>query len=170
MTDTLKSISEQCTQLNNPRLDFVPGGLPRHRDAILRDLRELLAAASLELEKTVVILSGSILEGVLFTLIQGQQPYIAARRGHPFQFDPEQGLANFVSIFNRYFRGALLQTELPDIVVEYRNLVHFHREMSAPPGFCAQGSREMLRILEGLLADLASISRPFAPDEAAPAN
>ena len=35
MIDTLRSICEQCTHLNNPRLDFVPSRLTRHKEIIL---------------------------------------------------------------------------------------------------------------------------------------
>jgi hypothetical protein len=41
MTDTLKSLCEECRHINNPCLDFVPDGLLRYKEIILRDLAEL---------------------------------------------------------------------------------------------------------------------------------
>jgi hypothetical protein len=67
MPDTLRSICEQCTNLNNPQLDFVSD--ERHREIISQDLRELIAAASAEPErhKSVVILAGGLLEAILYS-------------------------------------------------------------------------------------------------------
>jgi len=157
MPDTLKSISEQCAQLNNPQLEFIPSDFTRHREIILRDLRELVSAASEEREKTVVVLAGSILEAVLYTFIQGQQGYIAERRG-TFEFDPKLSLQNCVQIFNRWFRDAMPSVSLPDSVVDYRDLVHINRELNSAPEVCTTGSREILRLLDALLAELASFA------------
>src|SRR2546428_10952529 len=106
MTDTLKSICEQCTHLNNPQLDFIPGHLARKKEINRRDLVALVSAAGAGLEKTVAALAGSILEAVLYTIIQGQEAYIAKRRGD-FSFNPEHSLQNYMSIFNRWFRDQL---------------------------------------------------------------
>lgn len=159
MTDTLKSICEQCTNLNNPQLDFIPADLTRHRETILRDLKELVSAASTELEKTVVILAGSILEAVLYSFLQGQEAYIAGRRG-TFTFDREQSLENYINIFNRWFRDILPNALLPNLVVGYRDLVHVNRELNSPPDVCARGPREMLRILNVLLGELSQFAGP----------
>lgn len=159
MTDTLKSICEQCTNLNNPQLDFVPEELTRHKEIILRDLRELVSAASAELEKTVVILAGSLFEAILYSFIQGQEAYVAARSG-AFTFRPDQSLENYVNIFNRWFRDVLPNMLLPNLIVDYRDLVHINRELKAPPGVCGRASRDMLRILEALLGELSQFAGP----------
>jgi hypothetical protein len=99
MTDTLKSICEQCTHLHRPQLDFLPAEAQRHRDIILRDIGELVSAATVESEKTVLILSACLFESILFAFIQGQITYISARRGAPFALNPNQGLKNYISIF-----------------------------------------------------------------------
>jgi hypothetical protein len=78
MTDTLKSTFEQCTHLTSPRLKFVPDSLDRHREIILRDLSELADAAAREMEKTVVILAGSLFESVLHAFLQGPQQQVWA--------------------------------------------------------------------------------------------
>jgi hypothetical protein len=153
MTDTLKSICEQCPHLNNPQLDFIPAKFPRHRETILRDLKELVAAASGELEKTVVILAGSILEGVLYSFIQSQENYIAELRG-AFTFKPTDRLEGFINTFNGNLGKILPKVALPDSVVEYRNVVHFNREINGAHDICVRGSREMLRILDALLGEL----------------
>ena len=127
MTDTLRSICEQCTHLNNPRLDFIPANLTRHKEIILRDLRELVAAASVS-TKVGVIMAGSILEAILFSFLQWQETQIAARRGR-FTFDPEQNLQNYLDIFNKWFGGDFPNLQLPDVLVDFRNLVHFNREL-----------------------------------------
>ena len=159
MTDTLKSICEQCTHLNKPQLDFIPAEFVRHREAILRDLTELVSAASEEREKTVVILAGSILEAILYTFLRGQEAYIAKRRG-TFTFDPNQSLESYVSIFNRWFRDVLPNVILPDFVVDYRDLVHINRELNSPPDICSRASRDMLRILDVLLEELSQFAGP----------
>ena len=101
MTDTLKSICEQCTHLSNPQLDFTPPDSPRRREILARDLQELIAAAATEREKSVVLLAGSVLEGILHSLIQSHQDYIAERRG-TFNFNPTGDLQTYVNIFNRW--------------------------------------------------------------------
>jgi len=65
MTDTLRSICEQCIRLNNPQLDFIPEHLARQKEIIRRNLVELVSAAAAGLEKAVTVLTGSILEAVL---------------------------------------------------------------------------------------------------------
>ena len=151
MTDTLKSICEQCAFLLNPQLEFVPQESQRQQEIILRDLRELISAASLEHEKSVTVLSGCLFESVLYTFIQGQRSYIAARRGS-FTFNPEHNLDNYVSIFNRWFSDVLA---IPDSIVGYRDMVHINRELKYPPDACRNASREMLRLLDSLLGKLA---------------
>lgn len=150
MTDTLKSICEQCTHLHNQRLDFVPEDLRRQREIVQRDLAELISAASFEQEKSVIVLAGSAFESILYSFILGQSAYIAARRGS-FKFDPEQSLKNYVSIFNRWFSDVHL---IPDMVVNYRDMVHINRELQYAPGACSTGAREMLRLLDGFLGGL----------------
>ncbi len=122
MTDTLKSICEQCTHLRNPQLEFISQELQRQKEIILRDLKELLSAASLEREKSVIVLAGGLFEAVLYCFVQAQKDYIAVRRGS-FSFDPEQSLDNYLSIFNRWFSDVLT---VPDIVVDYRDMVHIN--------------------------------------------
>jgi hypothetical protein len=159
MIDTLRSICEQCIHLNDPKLDFIPAGSTRHRQIILRDLKELISATSSGLEKAVLVLSGSILEAVLYGFIQAQEPYIAAKRG-TFKFDPNQGLEEYKNIFNRWFGDVLPNGLLPDIVVEYRNLVHVNRELNSSPDICALASRDMMRVVDALLGDLAQFPAP----------
>jgi hypothetical protein len=164
MTDTLKSICEQSTHLNDPRLDFIPVELSRHREIILRDLKELVSAAynEAELEKTVTILAGTLLEAVLCGFIQSQQDYIAARRPGGFTFNPEHSLENYVNIFNKWYKNILPNAFLPPWVVEYRDLVHINRELNSPSDVCAYASRDMLRILNTLLGELAQFATPSA--------
>src|SRR3972149_520109 len=131
MTDTLRSICEQCPNLSNPRLDFIPVAFARNRDIILRDLQELVSAATAERDRTVTLLSGTILEAILFTLIQSQESYISERRGAPFSINPQHSLKNFVEIFNRYFRDLMPSGALPEFVVGYRDLVHINNELNA---------------------------------------
>jgi len=157
MTDTLKSICDQCTHLQNPRLDFVPSDLERERGILTRDLRELVSAAAAESEKTVAVLAGSILEGVLYSFIKSQSAYIEGRRG-TFEFNPDHSLQNYVSIYNRWLSHLTPNVALPDSVVYYRDLVHMNREISSPPGSCAAASRDMLRILDSLLGALAELA------------
>jgi hypothetical protein len=151
MTDTLKSICEQCTRLHNPQLDFVPQPYAREREIIVRDLSELVSAATFENEKSVILLAGSILESVLFCFIQAQNDFISARRGSPFMFDPEQSLGNYVNIFNRYFSALFA---IPDLVVGYRDIIHINRELQHVPNICRSAAPEMLRLLDGLLEKL----------------
>ena len=159
MTDTLRSICEQCTHLNNPRLDFLPAKLTRHKEIILRDLRELVSVASSEHEKTCVILAGSILEAILFSFLLWQVPQITVRRGRLFTFDPEQNLKNYLDIFNKYFRVDFPNLQLSDALVDFRNLVHFNRELSVPSDECGKAARALLRTLDTLLGELAAYGR-----------
>lgn len=158
MTDTLKSICEQCTHLSNPQLDFTPPDSPRQREILARDLQELIAAAATEREKSVVLLAGSVLEGILHSLIQSHQDYIAERRG-TFNFDPTGDLQTYVNIFNRWLSD-LTSVDLPDSIVAHRNLVHMNRELSSTPGICGTAALEMLRTLDSLLAALSELARP----------
>jgi hypothetical protein len=160
MTDTLKSICEQCPHLNNPQLEFIAAEFPRQKETIRRDLRELVAAASIDLEKTVVILSGSILEAVLYSFIQSQESNIANRKGS-FTFRPTASLEGFINTFNGNFGQILPRVELPDSVIEYRNVVHFNREINSAQDICVRGSREMLRILDALLGELEQFAGPI---------
>jgi len=163
MTDTLKSICDQCTHLKNPQLDFVPSDFARHRQILARDLRELLSAAAAESEKSVVVLGGSILEAILYTFIRGQSEYIAERRG-TFEFNPDHSLQNYVSIFNKWLNHLMPGVLLPDAVVNYRDLMHINREINSQPGICTSASREMLRILNTLLGGLSELVAPTSPD------
>jgi len=155
MTDTLKSTCEQCLYLRDPQLEFLPAAFERQRELILRDLRELVTAASLEQEKSVVLLAGGLLEAVLFCFIESQSGYIEARRGS-FTFDPEQSLSNFVSIFNRWFSDV---HSIPDLVVDYRDIVHINRELQFDPDICSRAARELLRLLDSLLGRLAEYAK-----------
>jgi hypothetical protein len=156
MTDTLKSICEQCIHLHNPQLEFIPEGSKRHREMILRDLRELVSAADLEQEKTVVILTGCVFESILYSFIQVQCDFISARRGVLFTFNPEDSLNNYVSVFNRYFSSLIA---IPDLVVEYRDFVHINRELEYPSDVCRNAAPEMLRLLNTLIEKLTEYSR-----------
>ena len=160
MTDTLRSICEQSTHLNNPRLDFLPANLARHKEIILRDLRELVSVASSEHEKSCAILAGSILEVILFSFLQWQVPQISARRGRSFSLDPnKQNLQDYLNIFNRYFGSEFPNLQLPNGLVDGRDLVHFNRELSAPLGECMKGAQTLLRTLDALLGELAGFGR-----------
>lgn len=154
MTDTLKSICEQSTHLNNPRLDFIPVELSRHREIILRDLKELVSVASneAELEKSVTVLAGTLLEAVLYTFLQSQQDYIS---GLGSTFNPKGRLSRYVDIFNKSFKDILPNAFLPHWVVEHRNLIHINRELNSPEDICAHASRDMLRIMNTLLGELS---------------
>src|SRR5258707_6912563 len=132
MTDPLKSICEQCPQLNTPQLDFIPPELLRHREIIRRDLRELIFAASNELQRSVVLLASSLLQAVLFSFLSGQESYIAAIRGPGFVFDPNMSLQNYKEIFNRFFGRAIPGSDLPDLIVDYRDSVHINKELALP--------------------------------------
>jgi hypothetical protein len=156
MTDTLKSICEQCTNLHDPQLEFIPEESRRQKDIILRDLKELLSAAALEQEKTVVVLAGGLFEAILYSFIQAQRNYIAARRGS-FTFDPDQSLDNYVSIFNRWFSDTF---SIPDSIVGYRDIVHLNRELQHPSDVCPRAAREMLRLLDSLIVKLAGPVEP----------
>lgn len=158
MTSTLKSLFDQCAQLQNPRLEFLPAEFGSHRAIILRDLSELRAAAVAGHEKTVVVLAGSLIESVLYCFLQTQQGYISTRRGVEFEFNPGHTLENYVRVFNRYFGDVVPDVTLPDALVRYRNLVHFDREINSAPGTCTIASRELLQMLEKLLAGLAGFS------------
>ncbi len=151
MTDTLKSICEQCTHLHNPQLEFIPAELQRQREIILRDINELVSAASLEREKTVIVLAGGLFESVLYSFIQTQSDSIAARRGS-FTFNSEHSLENYVSILNRWFSTVFT---LPDAVVGYRDMVHINQELKQPPDACRNAAPEMLRLLDTLLGKLS---------------
>ncbi len=158
MTSTLKSLFDQCAQLKNPRLEFLPADFGSHREIILRDLNELRAAALAGHEKTVVVLAGSLIEAVLYCFLQTQQEYISTRRGVEFQFNPGHTLEKYVRVFNRYFSDVVPNVPLPDVVVRYRNLVHIDCEIDSPSGTGTIASRELLQMLEGLLAGLAEFS------------
>jgi hypothetical protein len=163
MTDTLRSICEQCTHLKNPQLDFISSDSARHREILTRDLRELTSAAANENEKTVVILGGIILESILYTFIQGQSRYIAERRG-TFEFRAKDDLEDYLNTFNRWLRPLVPDVFLPSSVVRYRHLVHINREISSEPGICGSASREMLRILDELLSGLSELVSPALDD------
>ena len=156
MTDTLKSICEQCVHLLNPNLDFIPAEPQRQREIILRDLRELVSAASLEQAKSVVVLAGCLFESVLYCFIQSQAGYIALRRGELFTFNPDHSLGNYISVFNRYFSTVFA---IPDIVVGYRDMVHINQEMKYSPEHCRRAAEEMLRLLDALLGNLIEYMR-----------
>jgi hypothetical protein len=162
MTDTLRSICEQSSHLNNPRLDFIPDNLARHKQIILRDLRELVSVASSEYEKAVVMLAGSILEAILYSFLQGQETRISERRGGAFTLYPEKGLQYYLDTFNRWFRKDFPKLQLPDGLVDCRDLVHFHRELNSPPGECGKAARMLLRTLDVLLGELAEFGRAGA--------
>ena len=162
MTDTLRSICEQSTYLNNPRLDFIPDSLPRHKEIILRDLRELVSVASGEHEKAVVVLAGSILETVLCSFLKVREAQITALRGEEFTFPPKPGLQDYLNIFNKWFRNEFPSLQLRDDIVDYRHLVHFNRELESPPGECGRAARMLLRTVDALLGELAQFGRAGA--------
>jgi len=132
--------------------------LARHKEIILRDLRELVSVASSEHEKACVILAGSILEAVLYSFLQWQEKQIAARQPN-YTFDPKQDLQNYLSIFNRWFGSEFPNLQLPNSLVGFRNLVHFNRELSAPPGECRKAAQTLLRTLDALIGELAAYGR-----------
>ncbi len=158
MTDTLRFICGQCTHLNNPRLDFIPAQLTRHREIILRDLRGLVSVASNGHVKASVILAGSLVEAILFSFLQGQEKRIAERRG-TFTFDPDRSLQNYLDIFNKWFGRDFPDLELPDALVDYRNLIHFNQELGAPSGECEKAARTLLMTLDALMGRLAGYCR-----------
>lgn len=136
--------------MHRPQLDFIPKELQREKEIVLRDLDELVSAASLQQEKSVIILVGGLFESVLYCFIQTQSDYIAARRGS-FTFDPEQSLDNYVSIFNKWFAAVFT---IPDNVVGYRDMVHINRELKYPRDSCRIAAPEMLRLLDTLIGKL----------------
>jgi len=158
MTDTLRSICEQSTHLNDPRLDFIPAKLTRHREIILSDLRELVSVASNEHEKACVVLAGSILEAMLFTFLEAHETEIAFRRGS-FTFDPNQSLENYLGIFNKWFGADFPKLQLSNLLVHYRNLVHFNQELSSPTDERGKAARTLLRTLDLLISELAAYGR-----------
>jgi hypothetical protein len=158
MTDTLKSICEQCTHLNNPRLDFIPAELTRHKEIILRDLRELVSVASSEHEKACAILAGSIFEAILFTFLLWQKARIAALKPG-FTFDTTRGLRYYLGIFDECFRKDFPNLELSNELVSYRDLVHINRELRAQPGECRRGAVTLLRFLDALIGELSAYGR-----------
>jgi hypothetical protein len=151
MTDTLKSICEQCTHLHEPQLDFIPAEAGRHREIVLQDLKALISAAVREEEKSVILLAGGLFEGILYSFIQAQSDYIAARRGS-FTFNPDHDLGNYVNVFNRWFSDLLT---IPDTIVGYRDMVHINRELKFPSDIRPRAAREMLRSLDTLVGKLA---------------
>ncbi len=156
MTDTLRSTCELCTHLHNPQLEFLPDNFQREREIILRDLGELVSAAFQERQKTVVILAGCVFESILFCFIQSQSDYIAARHGIPFTFNPEHSLNNYVNVFNRFFSGLVA---IPDVVVEYRDIVHINQELKRPFDVCHTAAPDMLKLLDSLLDRLSAYSQ-----------
>jgi hypothetical protein len=104
------------------------------------------------------MLAGSVLEAILFSFLQGQETQIAARRGR-FKFDPDQNLQNYLDIFNKWFGRDFPNLELPDILVDYRNLVHFNRELNLPPDECRKAALTLLRTLDALIGELAAYGR-----------
>lgn len=158
MTDTLKSTCEQCIHLRSPGLEFLPENFQRQREIILRDLRELVSAASYDHKKTVVILSGCVFESLLFCFIQSQSDYIAARHGIPFTFNPEHSLSNYVNVFNRFFSGPL---PIPDVVVEYRDIIHINQELRHTSDVCQTAAPDMLKLLDDLLDRLSIYSQDW---------
>ncbi|GEM_PF-2287165 len=160
MTDTLKSICEQCGNIVNPQLDFIPQRLNLYRTIIERDLKQLVFAASLEMDKAVVLLAGSIFEAVLHSFIQAHAIDIEIdRAGVPFKFDPESRLQKCVHIMKVYFARKIQNLDLLDSMARDRNLVHINQEISKDPDACYRASREMIRQLNLLLMDLANYSR-----------
>lgn len=155
MTDTLRSICEQSTHLKNPRLDFLPANLARHKEIILRDLRELVSVASNEHEKACAILAGSILEAILFSFLFWQEAQIAALEPG-FKFNPKKNLQDYLDIFNKWFGSNFPNLQLPNSLVGYRNLVHINRELSVPQGECREAARTLLRTLDALLGEIAN--------------
>ena len=156
MTDTLKSICEQCPHLNNPQLDFIPEELQRYREIIRRDLAELVQAASYGLEKSVVALTGSLLEAVLYCFLKSQELSVSRRRTEPVIVNSEEGLETYINIFKRFRRYCNLELSpdlLPPIAVDYRDLIHANREVASDPDFCRKAAPGMLVILDAALGE-----------------
>jgi len=122
-------------------------------------LQELVVAATANNEKSVVILAGIILEGILYAFVSAQTDYIAGRRGS-FEFNPDHSLQNYLNIFNRWLNDLMPAVTLPDLIVSYRDLVHMNQELKRPPGTCASAAREMLRILDTFLEALSEFPIP----------
>jgi hypothetical protein len=133
--------------------------LARHKEIILRDLRELVSVASSEHEKACVVLAGSVLEAILFSFLQGQETKIGERRGRRFAFDPSQSLQYYLDTFNRWFGRDFPNLELPDVLVDYRNLVHFNQQLNSPTDECGRAARTLLRTLESLIRELSAYGR-----------
>jgi hypothetical protein len=119
--------------------------LLRHREIIRRDLRELVIAASHELDRAVVLLAGSLAESILFSFLTGQKSYIELMSGGEFAFPPKMSLQNCKEVFNAHFGRAILGSKLPDLVVDYRNTIHINQELVLPEGISSRASRESLR-------------------------
>jgi hypothetical protein len=156
MTDTLKSICEQCTHLNNPQLDFIPEDLQRYKKIIRRDLAELVLAASHGLEKSVVALAGSLLEAVLYCYLKSQEFIVSRRHTEPIVLSSEEGLQTYVNIFRRfrrYFSSELSADLLPPVAVDYRDLIHIDREVSSDPDFCSKAASDLLVIVDAVLGE-----------------
>jgi len=100
------------------------------------------------------------MESVLFSFLSGQESYIETIRGARFQFNPDMSLQNYKEIFNKYFGGAIPGSALPDLIVEYRDTIHINRELALPDDTCARASRDLIRILDKILADLAGFAAP----------
>jgi len=162
MTDTLWSIYERCPRLQEPLLDFIPDELLQFRELIRRDLRELGAAASAQLEKTVAVLAGSVVEAVLYCFLQSQKEYLSAQINKEFSVDPRrQGLPELVGVFNRFFAHRFFK--IPDIAITSRDLIHASREaleLSREPDVRGRAAREMLPLLDTLLSRFAEFAEP----------
>lgn len=104
------------------------------------------------------MLSGSILEAVLYGFLKGQIGYLSVRRGASFSLKPDGSLQHYLEIFNRHFKDLFPPGFLPDIAADYRDLVHVNRELSYPPGICVGASVEMLRILDSVLETFAEFA------------
>jgi hypothetical protein len=131
----------------------------RHKEIILRDLRELVAVACSEHEKACVVLAGCILEAILFTFLQGHEKDAKLRRGESFTFDPTRSLRYYLGIFNECFRKDFPNLQLSNEVVSYRDLVHINRELRAQPGDCRQGAITLLKTLDTLVGELSNYGR-----------
>jgi hypothetical protein len=151
MANTLKSICEQCTHLHNLHLKFIPDKLKREKAIIQRDLKELVSAATIEQQKTVIVLAGGLFESVLYCFIQAQTMNIVAR-DDSFTFNPELHLNNYAKVFNLRFPNL---PAIPDVIIDYRNMVHINRELKQPEDICRTAAQEMLKFLDALLGSLS---------------